>query len=130
MRTEKLIETQIYFAYYQFMVFDEDIRLPASVPTDVHFNQGFARRESTVTYRTLIQFGLADLTVGRGPYVPRQPYIRVISVPFLVTSGNVLVEGPEENGNGCLIRIPPAHYRLTAASVAHRRGYTINRSFL
>lgn len=40
---------------------------------------------------------------------------RVIAVPFLVTSGKVIVEGPEETMPERNVTLPPGNYRLIAA---------------
>jgi len=40
---------------------------------------------------------------------------RVIAVPFLVTSGKVIVEGPEETETERNVRLPSGNYRLIAA---------------
>ena len=43
------------------MVFDESEQLPGCACTVKHSDQGFARRESTVNFATLLEYGLADL---------------------------------------------------------------------
>ena len=55
---------------------------------------------------------------------------RVIGVPFLVTSGKVIVEGPEETETERNVRLPPGDYRLIAAqSVTGEEEESIDLSF-
>lgn len=105
----------MYFSYGQFMVFDQDVKLPGCDWTDEHFAQGFARRESTACIRALGEFGQADVRAGTGPYVAKDEYVRVIAVPFAVESGVVVVEGPEEMETERTIKLPPGNYRLVVA---------------
>jgi len=115
MSTDAGINRKVDFGYNQFMVFDEVVRLPGCDWTAAHFNQGFARCESLVSFRTLLEYGTAALTIVRDAYADRHRYDRVISVPFCVTSGKVFIEGPEEAWINRFIKTPPGHYRLTAA---------------
>jgi hypothetical protein len=62
-----------------------------------------------------LEFGDADVTINIGKYAPHPDYERVIAVPFLVTSGRVLVEGPEETDAERNFTMPPGNYRLVAA---------------
>jgi hypothetical protein len=39
----------------------------------------------------------------------------VIAVPFLVTTGKVLIDGPEEISVGRALELPTSNYRLVAA---------------
>ena len=97
------------------MVFDETVQLPGCDWTEQHTEQGFARRESVVNFSTLLEFGHADVTINVGTYEPHPDYERVISVPFLITSGRVLVEGPEETEAERSVTLPPGNYRLVVA---------------
>lgn len=97
------------------MVYDKDIELPGCDWTEEHAAQGFARRESAVNFNTLLDFGYADATVSIGAYEPQPEHERAVSVPFLVTSGEVLVEGPEEFDVARSVALPPGNYRLIAA---------------
>ena len=97
------------------MVYDGSVELPGCDWTDQHTAQGFARRDSVVNFNTLIEFGYADVAISRGAYQSQQDYTRVIAVPFHVTSGKVLVEGPEEARGKRSIALRPGHYRLVAA---------------
>lgn len=117
----KTQSTKIYFSYSQFMVFDESELLPGCEWTELHSNQGFARRLSTVCFGTLLEFGHACVTVLHEQYNPHNIYDRVISVPFLSVSGIVCVEGPEELNSERVFQIPAGNYRLTAA----QKKYTL-----
>jgi len=116
MSKKKPAELTIYFAYSQFMVSDRAVALPGCAWTQVHTNQGFARRDSCTCLRTLLEFGVADVTVYMGPYAPRRTYQRAIAVPIELASGEVVIEGPEDDvTNRQFVSLPSGHYRLTAA---------------
>jgi len=115
MNIKTALSPRLYFSYSQFMVYDQSVRLPGCAWTDDHTAQGFARRESTVNFNTPLEFGYADVAVALCAYQPREEYERVIAVPFLVTSGKVIVEGPEEIKPERSIALPPGNYRLVAA---------------
>lgn len=116
MNTKVTLSPKLYFAYSQFMVYDQSVRLPGCAWTDEHSAQGFARRESTVNFNTPLEFGYANVSVSHGSYQPSdEEYDRVIAVPFLVTSGTVVVEGPEETNPARSIALPRGCYRLVAA---------------
>lgn len=106
---------KLYFSYSQFMVYDQSVRLPGCAWTAEHTAQGFARRESTVNFNTPLEFGYADVAVARSAYQREKEYERVIAVPFLVTSGKVIVEGPEETKPERSFSLPAGNYRLVAA---------------
>jgi hypothetical protein len=108
----------MYFSYGQFMIYDKDVALPGCAWTDQHSDQGFARRESVVSFGTLLDFGYADVVAHLGAYQPAEEYERVIAVPFRVTSGEVIVEGPEETAPERTFALPPGHYRVVAAQYA------------
>jgi hypothetical protein len=112
---EIVLSPRLYFSYILFLVFDGSVKLPGCDWTPEHSAQGFARRESTVNFNTLLEFGFADVAVIHGAYQPREEYERVIEVPFRVTSGKVIVGGPEETEDKGMIELPPGDYRLTAA---------------
>jgi hypothetical protein len=115
MSTITALSRRLYFSYSQFVVYDQSVELPGCAWTDAHSAQGFARRESTVCFNTPLQFGYADVTVRRSAYEPREEYERVIVVPFLVTSGKVIVDGPEESDVERSFALRPGNYRLVAA---------------
>lgn len=97
------------------MVYDQNVRLPGCDWTERHTAQGFARRESTVNFNTPLEFGYADVAVSQSAYEPREEYKRVIAVPFCVTSGTVIVEGPEETKPERNFALRVGNYRLVAA---------------
>jgi hypothetical protein len=96
------------------MVYDDSVLLPGCDWTKAHLAQGFARRESVVNFNTLLEWGQADVAVSIGVYEPQAEYQRVIAVPFRVTSGKVIVHGPEETVPRSL-SLAPGDYRLVAA---------------
>lgn len=114
MNKENLLSPRLYFSYSQFMVYDSGVHLPGCAWTDEHYAQGFARRESTVNFNTPLEFGFADVTVHKA-YSQREKYDRAIAVPFLVTSGRVVVSGPDEVHVERSFAMPPGDYRLVAA---------------
>lgn len=116
---EKLpIILSIYFSYNQFMIFDRSVDLPGCAWTKTHVDQGFARRENCLCVGTLLEFGEADVMVHMGPYDMREPYERVISVPIELSSGEVAIEGPEDDLEGQrFVNMDSGHYRLTAAQL-------------
>jgi len=97
------------------MVYDKDLQLPGCAWTDQHTAQGFARRESVVNFNTLLEFGYADVVVTIGLFQPHPNYERVVAVPFLVTSGKIIVDGPEETNVERTFALSPGSYRLVAA---------------
>jgi hypothetical protein len=115
--TATALSPKLYFSYSQFMVFDKTEQLPGCDWTEEHTSQGFARRESTVCFGTPLEFGYADVTIVIGPYKAREDYGRVISVPFLSSSGKATVEGPDEMDVDRVFDLPRGNYRLTAAQI-------------
>jgi hypothetical protein len=79
------------------MVYDKTEPAPGCIWTDTHVSQGFARRESTVGFGTILEFGDAELRVQLGQYSANKDHERVIAVPFYSPSGEVVVQGPEED---------------------------------
>ena len=108
---------RLYFSYSQFMVYDQSVKLPGCAWANAHTAQGFARRGSTANFNTLLEFGYADVGVIQGAFAPQKEYSRVIAVPFLITSGKVIVEGPEETEPERNIALPQGNYRLVAAQI-------------
>ncbi|MEP6849365.1 MAG: competence protein ComJ [Acidobacteriota bacterium] len=111
-------EFEVEFSYISFSVYDSNVNLPGNESTDDHFNQGFARRDSSVNFRALLEFGLATVHVFDDDYKFEEADERVIKVPFYCPSGKVFVDGPEEN-EPHTIDIQPGHYQLTAAQRAN-----------
>ncbi len=111
-------EFKLYFSYGQFMVYDESVSLPGCDWTPTHTDQGFARRESTVCFRTLLEFGNALVRVYRGPYIKSEDDERVITVPFNSPTGKVLIEGPEDDPGSHSVLLEPSPYQLFASQQA------------
>jgi hypothetical protein len=105
----------IYFSYSQFQVFDGSVKLPGCAWTDGHYKQGFARREPNVSFGTMLEFGHGDVAVHLGPYKGKDDHERVIEVPIEVSSGEVVIGGPEEYPNKHIVKMRTGHYRLVAA---------------
>ena len=55
------------------------------------------------------------MTFSSSTYESQPEYERVIAVPFTVTSGKVIVEGPEEIGTERSLSLSAENYRLVAA---------------
>jgi hypothetical protein len=68
-----------------------------------------------VSFGTLLEFGHGDVAVHLGPYKGKDDHERVIEVPIEVSSGEVVVGGPEEYPNKHIVKVPKGHYRLVAA---------------
>jgi hypothetical protein len=117
MKNPIYLKPDLYFSYSQFFVYDAAIQMPACQWTKAHSDQGFARREGTVAFGTLLEFGRARVGVVVGYYEPRSEYQRVIAVPFAAVSGKVIVDGPEETETGRerSFALSMGHYRLVAA---------------
>src|SRR5262245_5420755 len=115
MTRKNALSPRLYFSYSQFFVYDKSVPSVGCDWTKAHSDQGFARRESTVAFGTLLEFGHADVLVRREAYEARREYQRVIAVPFCVRSGEVAVEGAEEITIERTVALPPGHYRLVAA---------------
>jgi len=109
------LSPRLYFSYSQFMVYDKEVELPGCAWTEEHSAQGFARRESVVNFNTLFEFGYADVAVSVGAYEPQPGYERVVAVPFIVTSGKVIVDGPDETDVERSFTLSSGNYRLVAA---------------
>lgn len=111
---QTLVTLTLRYAYHQFSVYDDSLRAIGCDWTNEYVAQGFARRESVVSFATILDVGHADVTVGT-VYQPRDEYERVIAVPFLVVSGPVVIKGPEESLAKPALTLPPGFYRLVAA---------------
>lgn len=109
------VESDLYFSYSQFFVYDSSIRSPGCLWTDAHVAQGFARRRCVVCFGTLLEFGSAKLCYIHGPYQANPKYERVVAVPFEVVTGRVMVDGPDELNVRRSFAVPPGHYELVAA---------------
>jgi hypothetical protein len=110
-----MLSPSLYFSYNQFLIYDSDVKLPGCEWTAAHSAQGFARRESVVCFSTLLEFGNANVVVSCSVFESRQEYERAIAVPFRITSGKVIVEGPDESDVDRSVAVPSGDYRLVAA---------------
>jgi hypothetical protein len=109
------LQPRLYFSYRQFLVYDFSVKAPGCLWTEAHSVQGFARRESVVSFGTLLEFGYADVSYRRGPFQPHEAYERVIAVPLTVSTGKVIVDGPEEINIGRGFELPVGDYQIVAA---------------
>lgn len=119
MSTELAIfSTKIHFAYGQFLVLDKAAHAGHCWSED-HYDQGFARTARSVSFGAPQQFGHGAVLVYLGAYKARNEHTRVIEVPFEVSSGDVVIAGPEEFPvkSQCVLPLPKGHYRLVAAQV-------------
>jgi hypothetical protein len=107
----------IYFSYGQFQVFDSSVRLLGCAWTEGHYKQGFARRELNVSFGTMLEFGHGDVAVYLGAHQEKDNHERVIEVPIDLSSGEVVIGGPEEYPNKHIVEMPKGHYRLVAAQM-------------
>ena len=106
----------IYFAYSQFQVFDKAV-LPGHHWSEGHYDQGFARAGRSASFTTPLEFGHGAVLVHLGSYEGRVEHTRVLEVPFEVSSGEVVVGGPEEFpiNPERVLHLSKGHYRLVAA---------------
>lgn len=110
-----LLSRIMVFGYSQFFVKDSEVTDFAFQWTDSNMEQGFARQDSVVSFRTISDFGKANLRLMLGTYSPEISYDRVIAVPFRLKSDKLQVFGPEESGLIESIIVEPGNYRLVAA---------------
>jgi hypothetical protein len=96
-------------------VFDATIQTPHLAWEDGHVRQGFARRNSQVSFVTLVEWGEAALRVFVGAFAPKPEHTRVIEVPFELLSQQVGIEQPEDAALQRVLQLEPGHYRLVAA---------------
>ena len=82
---------------------------------DDHVAQGFARRQFTVNFCTLLECGIANLRVFLGLSSVLDEYERVLAVPLHVESGHVSIEGPDEGPYLRKVNLPPSWYKLYSA---------------
>lgn len=112
-----LFEGSLYYSYGQLWVFDREIRTAACEWTEAHVRQGFARKEDSVAFSTLDEFGSAEITVSLGRFAYSEAVVRAIEVPFFVRSERVYVGGPEDVSHdaGRILTLARGHYALTAS---------------
>jgi hypothetical protein len=66
------LKPRLYYSYSQFLVYDFSVKTPGCLWTPAHSAPGFARRESAVSFSTLLEFGYADISYRRGPFQPNE----------------------------------------------------------
>jgi hypothetical protein len=115
MKTSTLGRFNFDFSYNQFLVYDVSVEVPECEWREAHFNQGFARRESTVCVGTILQYGQADATVFFGPFARQADYLRAIRIPFYSPTGKVIIRGMMELYVAHILFCPPGHYNLYVA---------------
>ena len=113
MKISKEFET--YFSYNQIMVYDISVTLPGCFWTEYHVKKGFARRESTINFGTIIEFGTALIKVHNQPFKMESRFERIIAVPFYSPTGEIIISGPEEYQTQKEIIIEIGHYRVVFA---------------
>jgi hypothetical protein len=110
-----LLTSSLYFSYGQLLVFDASAESEAGLEwTDEHTRQGFARRDSSVSFATIAQFGNADVHVYKHRFV-NGSYARAVAVPMYLPTGAVKIIGPEEYYIDRHVVLEVGHYRLVAA---------------
>jgi hypothetical protein len=111
----KRFKVKLSYDYHQISVFNSDLKDPFNAWTDAHVHQGFAWRPGSVSFATMSDSGTALIkgSIGESFSMPGQA-LRVIVVPFVVTSGAVEVGGFET----VTVPIPPGTYELTFVAVS------------
>src|SRR5262245_14725704 len=92
----KSFTLRLGFDYGQIWIFQAGLKDTINKATRQHFDQGFAWRSGSVTFRTLSQAGLAEITVNVSEHgqISNTDAVRVIDVPFEVPDdGRVEVGG-------------------------------------
>lgn len=83
---------QVFVSYSQISVFDPSLSKPFNNWTPEHVAQGFAWRNGSVSFATLLESDIYDveilLTGGDVPILPDA--IRAIEVPFLIPSSGLI----------------------------------------
>ena len=116
MDAQSLLQPRLYFSYSQFFVYDSAVKGPGCLWTDAQVREGFARRESAISFGTLLEFGFADVAFRRGPFQPSEAYERVIAVPFVVFTGKVMVDDRKKSRLGGQLSCRSAIIRLSPLS--------------
>lgn len=105
------IEHEFTFSHSIVFVFDEAAQRDLEFE-DAHFQQGFARADTSVAFFMLVPWALAKLNISDGAY-HAQDYDRVVQVPLYMPSGSCRIQGPEFDGT--TIKLEQGHYKLTCA---------------
>jgi Competence protein J (ComJ) len=78
-------------SYSQVAVFDGRLEKPFNDWTDDHVRQGFSWRPGSVSFKTLLESGVANVDIGESPSPVLDPRsVRAISVPFSVANGAIV----------------------------------------
>jgi hypothetical protein len=102
----------LYVSYNQLVVRDsKSERFPEW--NDRLFEQGFARLEEVVAFRSIIDWGVATVHVSGHAPTRDSTVQRGIIVPFLSTSGTTWIFAPDAPDLGHRIQLEPGSYRLT-----------------
>jgi hypothetical protein len=111
----RLLRSEMNFSHRQFLVYDRGVlKDVAPLWTKERSEQGFARRESTVAFATLVQLGIAEIVVCLNSVPDLEHADRAVEVPFRAITGDIAIEGPVESGPNRAIHIAPGEYRLVA----------------
>jgi hypothetical protein len=123
MARSKLGTFMVEFTHGQILVYDSSVPNPQCLWTKRHLEQGFARRESTVCFVTLLDSGEAVTTAYFGSYVENGAYSRVIAVPFFSETGRIIVSGVLEIHCARLVFVPPGHYAVYCGQYITEKGF-------
>ena len=104
--------TALFVTHSQIAVFKANLQNPFNDWTQEHVDQGFAWREGSVSFATLIDAGphRIDIVVTVAPETASQQALRVIAVPFSV-AGDATLELATVSESTAL-KIPAARYEL------------------
>ncbi|MBL8171499.1 MAG: hypothetical protein JNJ50_25280 [Acidobacteria bacterium] len=101
----------INISYSQICVFDSSLQNPFNDWTDDHVSQGFSWRYNAVSFRTLEEFGIAEVEVVIKSHIDiKTNTVRAIQVPFTVPeNGSIDVASIEDSKS---LEINPGRYTL------------------
>ena len=102
----------LFVSYSQIAVFRSGLPNPFSDWTQEHVEQGFAYRDGSVSFRTILEGGSAEITIEVRDYsTALSPAVRrAIEVPYVVTEdGEVEVASISES---VLLDLTPGSYAL------------------
>jgi hypothetical protein len=105
----------VWFSFGQIQIHDKSVPVPACIWTPAHVAQGFARRESTTSFATLLDAGNALVSLFLSPLPKEMQYDRVICIPLHAPSGKLGLGAPDDWPHACSFMIEPGHYRLCVA---------------
>ena len=107
-----MTDLQIQISYATLAVFDPELRDPFNDWTQAQAAQGFAWRDGSVSFRTLIESGPLNVlvTVNGTRTAIRSDSVRAIQVPFRVPSSGIVEIGSISGGT--TLKIPSGPYAL------------------